>query len=161
MATNRQLRNLTTATKDNALTEAERDEFLRRKLVGRLATNRGDGWWHVTPIWYVWEDGRFYLSLGGSRRHLKNLRRDDHVTLCVDIDPRLDDPSKAPRSVVCFGRAELLEDEASVRAVTEKTGARYIGGLPSELEGALWFEGRTAVVITPVKWLAWDQGKGG
>ena len=26
---------------------------------------------------------------------------------------------------------------------------RYIGGSPPELEEALWFEGRTAVVITP------------
>ena len=160
MDTRRQLLNLTTATKENALTEEERDAVLRRKLVGRLATNRGDGWWHVTPIWYLWEDGRFYLSLGNSRRHLKNLRQDGHVTLCVDVDPRLDDPSQAPRSVVCFGHAELLEDDTRVRAIAEKIATRYIGGVPSELEGALWFEGRTAVAITPVRWLAWDQGKG-
>ena|SRR5262245_20313814 len=160
METRRRLLNLTTATKENALTAAEREEFLRRRLVGRLATNRDDGWWHVTPIWYVWEDGHFYLSLGNTRRHLKNLRRDPHVTLCVDVDPRLDHPSQAPRSVVCFGRAELLEDEARGRAILEKIEIRYIGGTPPELEEALWFEGRTAVVITPVRWLAWDQGKG-
>ena len=103
---------------------------------------------------------RVYLSLGNTRRHLKNLRRDPHVTLCVDVDPRLDHPSQAPRSVVCFGRAELLEDEARGRAILEKIEIRYVGGTPPELEEALWFEGRTAVVITPVRWLAWDQGKG-
>ena len=62
--------NLTTATRDNALTDEEREAFLAEKRVGRLGTNRGDGWWHVTPIWYVWENGCFYLSLGNSRRHL-------------------------------------------------------------------------------------------
>jgi len=160
MPTHSELRNLTTATKDNALTAEERDEFLRRKLVARLASNRGDGWWHVTPIWYVWENERLYLSLGNSRRHLKNMQRDPHVTLCVDIDPRLDDPSRSPRSVVCFGMAELLTDEATVRAISGKVGARYMGGVPSALEDALWFEGRTAVAIIPVRWLAWDQGKG-
>ena len=68
------LLDLTTATKRNALTPEEREEFLSRKLVGRLATLREDGWPHVTPIWYVWEGGRFLLSLGNSRKHLANMR---------------------------------------------------------------------------------------
>ena len=155
------LLDLTTATRRNALTVEEREEFLLRKLVGRLATQRDDGWAHVTPIWYVWEDGRFHLSLGNSRRHLANLRRDPHATMCVDVDPRVDDPTKTPRSVVSFGMAELVEDEPRVREFTEKLELRYLGGVPPEFEEALWFEGRTMVVITPVRWLAWDQSKAG
>ena len=155
----RQLLNLTTATRDNALSESEREAFLAEKRVGRLGTNRGDGWWHVTPIWYVWEGGRFYLSLGNSRRHLANVREDPHVTMCVDEDPRIDDLTKAPRSVVCFGLGKLLADEPSVVEYTEKMEERYLGGVLPELHEALWFEGRTVIEITPVRWLAWDQGK--
>jgi len=153
------LLNLTTATKENALTEEERDRFLAQKLIGRLATNRADGWPHLTPIWYLWEDGRFLLSLGNSRLHLGNIRRDPSVTLCVDVDPRLEDTSKSPRSVVCFGRAALVEDEREVREITERMQIHYIGGVPPEFDEAAWFEGRTVVVVTPVRWLAWDQGK--
>jgi PPOX class probable F420-dependent enzyme len=153
------LLNLTTATKENALTEEERQEFLAEKRVARLGTNRGDGWWHVTPIWYVWEGGLFYLSLGNSRRHLRNVAEDPHVTMCVDEDPRITDLSKAPRSVVCFGLARLIQDEPAVREFTEKLEERYLGGVPPEFDEALWFEGRTVVEITPVRWLAWDQGK--
>jgi PPOX class probable F420-dependent enzyme len=153
------LLDLTTATKRNALSPAEREEFLSRKLVGRLASVREDGWPHVTPIWYLWEGGRFLLSLGNSRRHLANLRRDPHVTMCVDVDPRVEDPTKTPRSVVCFGLAELVEDEPRVREVTEKMELRYLGAVPPEFEEALWFEGRTAVIIEPQRWLAWDQSK--
>jgi hypothetical protein len=160
MAGHQNLLNMTTATRENALTEDERDEFLGRKLPARLATHREDGWPHLTAIWYVWEDGRFYLSLGNSRRHLRNMRRDPHVTMCVDVDPRMEDLSKSPRSVVCFGLAELVEQEEGVREITEKLELRYLGGIPPEFNEALWFEGRTAVIITPVRWLAWDQGKG-
>jgi PPOX class probable F420-dependent enzyme len=154
-----ELLDLTTATRRNALTPEEREEFLLRKLVGRLATLRPDGWPHVTPIWYVWEAGRFNLSLGNSRKHLANIRHDRHVTMCVDVDPRVEDPTKTPRSVVCFGLAELVTDEARVREVTEKMEMRYLGAVPPEFEEALWFEGRTVVVIEPQRWLAWDQSK--
>jgi nitroimidazol reductase NimA-like FMN-containing flavoprotein (pyridoxamine 5'-phosphate oxidase superfamily) len=107
----------------------------------------------------VWESGLFYLSLGNSRRHLRNVAEDPHVTMCVDEDPRITDLSKAPRSVVCFGLARLIQDEPAVREFTEKLEERYLGGVPPEFDEALWFEGRTVVEITPVRWLAWDQGK--
>src|SRR6478609_3338438 len=109
------LMNRTTATKENALTEAERDAFLRDLRIGRLATMREDGWPHVTPIWYVWDGGRFVLSLGKSRRHLQNIARDPKVTLCVDEDPRTTDLTRSPEAVVCFGLAALHEDEATVK----------------------------------------------
>jgi nitroimidazol reductase NimA-like FMN-containing flavoprotein (pyridoxamine 5'-phosphate oxidase superfamily) len=157
----RTLLNRTTATRDNALTDEERDAFLTEKRIGRLASNRGDGWSHLTPIWYVWEDGRFLLTLGKSRRHLRNIAGDPHVTLCVDDDPRMTDLSKAPRSVVCFGLATLVEDEQAVREATRKVETRYLGGAGGpELDELLWFEGRTLVEVTPIRWLAWDQGKG-
>jgi PPOX class probable F420-dependent enzyme len=155
------LLNRTTATKENALTEDERDAFLADKRVGRLATQRADGWPHVTPIWYLWEEGRFLLTLGNSRRHLRNMGADPHVTLCVDDDPRVTDTSKAPRAVVCFGLAALVEDEQAVRAETGRILGRYMEGASGpEFEEVAWFEGRTLVEITPVRWLAWDQGKG-
>ena len=157
-----ELLNRTTATKQNALTEAERDQFLTELRIGRLATQRQDGWPHVTPIWYVWDDGRFVLTLGKSRLHLRNIARDPHVTLCVDEDPRTTDLAKSPRAVVCFGLGKLVEDEAGVREITAKVEERY---LPEDVRGPelaelLGFEGRVGVEITPERWLAWDQGKG-
>ena len=107
----RDLLNATTATSDNALTEAERDALLAERLEARLGTNRADGWPHITPIWYLWQEGTFLLSLGNSRRHIDNLRRDSHVTLCVDIDHRPEGPGHAALAAVCFGEAELIEDE--------------------------------------------------
>ena len=156
------LLNRTTATRENALSPDERDAFLTELRIGRLATMREDGWPHVTPIWYVWDDGRFVLSLGRSRRHLANIARDPKVTLCVDEDPRTTDLTRSPQAVVCFGLATLAHDDATVRDVTSKVEDRY---LPADVRGPeldelLWFEGRVAVIIEPQRWLAWDQGKG-
>src|SRR3954452_19063491 len=120
-----ELLNRTTATKANALTEAERDEFLTGLRIGRLATQGADGWPDLTPIWYVWTDGRVVLPLGKSRRHLRNIARDPHVTLCVDEDPRTTDLSKSPQAVVCFGLATLHHDDPTVRDVTTKVEERY------------------------------------
>jgi PPOX class probable F420-dependent enzyme len=156
------LLNRLTATKENALTEAEREAFLTDLRIGRLATMREDGWPHVTPIWYVWDDGRFVLTLGKSRRHLRNIARDPKVTLCVDEDPRTTDLSKSPRAVVCFGLATLHEDEPTAREFTAKVVPRYVppAARGPELDELIWFEGRVGVEITPQRWLAWDQGKG-
>ena len=156
------LLNRTTATRDNALSTDERDAFLTELRIGRLATMREDGWPHVTPIWYVWDGGRFVLTLGKSRLHLKNIARDPHVTLCVDEDPRTTDLTKSPRAVVCYGLGRLVDEDADVREITAKVEERY---LPAEVRGPeldelLWFEGRVGVEITPQRWLAWDQGKG-
>jgi len=155
------LLNRTTATRENALTAEERDTFLARKLDGHLGTHREDGWWHVTPIWYLWEHGRFYHTLGNSRRHLKNLRRDPRATLCVDVDPRLAEGLQAgTRAVVCFGLAELVADAKLVREITDRILLRYIGPEAPQFEEAVWFEGRTAIILTPVRWLTRDQSKG-
>jgi nitroimidazol reductase NimA-like FMN-containing flavoprotein (pyridoxamine 5'-phosphate oxidase superfamily) len=153
-------RSKSTATKENALDRRELDEFLAIKQDGRLGTNRGDAWWHVTPIWYLWEDGRFFHTLGAGRRHLRNLRADPHATLCIDEDPRLTEGLEAgARSVVCFATAELSEDEGLIRDVTEKVLVRYLGPEASAYVEPIMAEGRTIVTLTPVDWLTWDYNK--
>ena len=155
------LLNRTTATKDNALTEAERDAFLTELRVGRLASNRGDGWSHLTPIWYVWEDGKFILSprqepppppkhRSGSARDAVRGRGPAHYR---------PDQVASGRGLLRAGKAR--RGRGGHPAGTQKVEDRYLPGAEGpELEELLWFEGRVVVEIEPVRWLAWDQGKG-
>jgi PPOX class probable F420-dependent enzyme len=149
-----------TATKENALTASERDALLEGVQHARIGTNRGDGWWHITPIWYVWENGRFRHTLGAGRRHLRNLRRDPHATVCVDQDPRLTQGSEAgARAAICFGTADLSTDEGLIRDVTERILVRYLGPDATAYLDPIMAEGRTIVTITPQHWLTWDYNK--
>jgi PPOX class probable F420-dependent enzyme len=154
-------RSKSTATAENALDSAEVDAFLEVRQDARMGTNRGDGWWHLTPIWYAWDGTRFRHTLGAGRRHLRNLRNDPHVTLCVDEDPRLTEGLAAgARSVVCFGSAELSTDEQLVRDVTWEIIQRYLGDDASQYIEPILAEGRTIVTVTPQHWLTWDYNKG-
>jgi PPOX class probable F420-dependent enzyme len=153
-------RSKSTATKENALSDSERDALLAIRQDARLGTNRGDGWWHITPIWYSWEDGVFRHTLGAGRRHLRNLRRDPHATICVDQDPRLNDGLQAgARAVICFGVAELSTDEGLIRDVTERILVRYLGPEATAYLDPIMAEGRTIVTIRPDNWLTWDYNK--
>lgn len=149
-----------TATKENALTSQEIDDFLALRQDARMATNRGDGWWHLTPIWYFWDGEAFLHTLGAGRTHLKNLRTDPHVTLCADQDPRLENGlSAGAKSIVCFGSASLSTDSTLVLEVTKTIVKRYLGEDGLQYLDMLLAEGRTIVRVTPDSWLTWDYNK--
>ena len=94
--------NKSTATPENALSQAEIDEYLNRRIMARMATQRADGYPHLTPIWFVWEDGKFFHTLGADRVHLTNLARDPRMSLVIDEDYRLETASRrAPARSPC------------------------------------------------------------
>ena len=133
-----------TATKENALTNEERDAFLTEKRVGRLATNREDGWPHVNS--YLVRVGGWPVrpSLGKSRRHLRHIAADPHVTMCVDDDPRSTDLTQSPGPSCASASPLSSRKSRRVREATRKMELRYLEGASGpELEEMLWFEGRT------------------
>jgi len=124
-----------TATRQNALTREELEEFLTRdkvsgKLVpiARVATIRSDGFPHVTPAWYIWEDDKFYISYGAKRQHVKNLRQNERIALVIDEDLR---PQKGPevgaKAVSVRGRATLSTDPDLCREITQKELTKFLG----------------------------------
>jgi PPOX class probable F420-dependent enzyme len=65
------------------VSEAEREEFLKRANVAVLATV-GPAGAHAVPIWYLYEGGVFLMSTGrGSQKH-RDLERNPNVTLVID-----------------------------------------------------------------------------
>ena len=154
--------NKSTATAENALTQAEIDEYLGRRIMARMATQRADGYPHLTPIWFVWEDGKFFHTLGAGRVHLTNLAQNPRMSLVIDEDYRLAEGLAAgARSITVRGDAVLSQDPDLIRDVTYKALVKYLGAADAELYlEPIMAEGRTIVTMTPTAWVTWDYNKG-
>lgn len=98
---------------------AEIDAFLAVTRHALLATNRVDGPPQVSPVWYLYRDGRIYIDVGPDSAKCRNLRRDPHLSLCVD------GTFPDARYVVIYGTVSFLGKASPdygdiVRAIAER-----------------------------------------
>ncbi len=91
------------------------EEFLstQRNLI--LATVRRDGTPQLSPVWYVWRDGAFFISTVTSTAKWKNLVRDARCSGMVD--------HPGGQYVYVSGTAEL--DDGDVYDATLEIVRRY------------------------------------
>jgi PPOX class probable F420-dependent enzyme len=68
--------------------DPESIEFLQGPWLMRLATISSDGFPHVTPVWYVYEDGRIFTSTEKDRVKFRNIARDNKIGASIDWEPR-------------------------------------------------------------------------
>ena len=104
--------------------------ILERPRTAKLATVRKDGRPHVIPVWVdVDAERRIVFNAGEESLHLKAIRRDPRVALCLDDD----DPPFT--FVTVAGTAELVDDLAVVREWAARLGGRYMGADHAESYG--------------------------
>ncbi len=85
------------------MTQTEIETFLAPPRHAIVGTNRVDGPPQLSPVWYIYEDGRMYISVGANTAKHRNLQRDPRISICVDGD-RAD-----VRTVIIYGTAEIIE----------------------------------------------------
>jgi PPOX class probable F420-dependent enzyme len=123
---------------------AEIDAFLAAPRNVIVAGVRKDGRPHVSPNWFLWEGGKFYISTTRNRAKYTIFRRDPRVELVIDDEA-------GHRYVQLSGTVEILEDVPAnvhrVRAIRE----RYGRAVPAdgELAAELTADGRVLLAITP------------
>ncbi len=59
-------------------------KFVKGLVFGKLATIHRDGTPHVTPVWFLYEEGKFLVNTSEDRVKFKNIKRDDRVALLID-----------------------------------------------------------------------------
>jgi PPOX class probable F420-dependent enzyme len=84
------------------MSQQEMAVFLGAPRHAIVGTNAVDGPPQLSPVWYVFDNGRFYISIGTNTAKYHNLQRDPRISVCVDGGyPDF-------RTVMASGEAQLL-----------------------------------------------------
>jgi len=116
-------------------------EFLSGKYFGKLATTVRDGSPHVTPIWYMLEDGRIFVNTTTNRVKYHNIQHDSRVCFMVD---------DGYPYVIILGRARMVKERDGKKDI-ETLALRYTGAEAGR-EAArerYWKQERATVEILP------------
>ena len=127
------------------MTNNEIKEFLNRKLIATLVTLRQDGSPHASPMWYMYQDGKFYSGTGWESLKVRNIERDDRVSLCISTH------NEPYQYIVVDGTCEIVKGDTkrtlprvSVRYLGEKRGKAFDEEMAQIGESVM-------LVITPTK----------
>ena len=115
--------------KKQQLTDAECIEILKNEPRGVLSMLGDDGYPYGVPInhYYCEADGKFYFHGGKKGHRIDAVRQHDKVSFCVyDRGWREDgDWALHIRSVIVFGRIELIEDRETVYEISRQLSYKF------------------------------------
>jgi len=133
----------------------ELTDQLRSFLGGRryavLATHDPDGGIHLTPIWFLFEDDRFYFASSSGSRKAQNVERSPSASAVVDVR----EPGQE-RWVSASGPVEILRN-GEAQAINARIRRRYLApkALDGPIEAALAASDDVTLKLTPARWRSW------
>jgi uncharacterized protein len=118
--------------KDRAMkTSGEMELLLERTPVGRLAVTTKEGP-YIVAVNYLFFEGSIYFHSGLAGRKMEALRADSRVCFLVDeVGPQVlweqgCGISQIYKSVICFGKAELVESMLEKKVILERMVQKYV-----------------------------------
>ena len=142
------------AYKFKELTQNEIDEFLETPLHAVVATNRIDGPPQISPVWYLYEDGRIYIVILVESTKYRNHRRDPRISICIDAG------HPDARAITVYGSIEHVEDDTpSGNDMFWRITRRYVetDEIAHEIiEDAQAGSEKVLAIVTPSKTIARD-----
>lgn len=139
------------------MTEAEIEDFLERSRTATIATIGASGAPHLVAMWYAVIDGDLWIETKAKSQKVVNLRRNPVMSASIEAGQSYDEL----RGVTIEGAAEIVEDEATVRAVCEQVYERYFGPYTEDLKPAIdaMMNKRVAVRLRGSRVRSWDHRK--
>ena len=112
-------------------TSRDMELLLERMPAGRLAVTTEEGP-YVVPVNYLFLEGAIYIHSGQTGRKMEALQADPRVCFLVDeVGPQVvwDQGcgiSQIYASVICFGKAEFVEDPVEKRRILEAMVRKFV-----------------------------------
>ena len=103
------------------LNNDELEQFLNKGHTLILATIRKSGEPFLTPIWYVYQDGAFFIRTPAKSAKVQHIKRDPRVCCLLEEGERWIDLKAAVLSC----HAEIVEDNDVCEAIARDFGAKY------------------------------------
>ena len=116
------------------------EALLREPLFGKLATLMKDGRPQLTPVWYMYEDGKVFVNTNTSRVKYRNIKRDPRVSLLVD---------DGYRYIVISGEGRVADERDPLKDI-ETLAIRYRGEDGRKTaRSTYWKQERITIEIVP------------
>ena len=119
----------------------EQEEFLQENMFCILSTIRKDGAPQSTPVYYLYENGKLYISVTRTRAKTRNILRDPRVSLVV-----LKVERPFPHMQIT-GTAAITEDD--LEPLSRRIFSRFMPNLPDNFTEMLKEQQRRVMVVTP------------
>lgn len=109
------------------LSQQELAHLLALDIPAHLATLDPAGFPRITPLWFLWEQGTFYMTSVEGKRHVADLVRDPHAGLCIDVEKAQSSLGTRPNcQITVRGYAQVMPDVDGVW--TRKITLKYVTG---------------------------------
>jgi hypothetical protein len=105
------------------MSDEEVGDFLEEHRVVICATNGRHGWPHLMPLWYLVRDGELWSWTYAKSQKVRNLERDDRVTLEIETGHEYQEL----RGVMIRARCVLHRELDVVAGVGRDLAVRYGG----------------------------------
>jgi nitroimidazol reductase NimA-like FMN-containing flavoprotein (pyridoxamine 5'-phosphate oxidase superfamily) len=129
------------------MTDAELESFLTEQRTARVATVSSKGEPHVVPMWFVWQDGKFYMNTLKRSRRTRDLENGSPVSVCVDAGYEYGELC----GVTMYG---TFADATNLEELGRLFGEKYWNGMNiPPVKSHKW------VVMKPDKIVSWDFKK--
>ncbi len=128
--------------KRQQLSEAESIKVLQKGTSGVLALHGDDNYPYAVPLSYVLDENTLYFHSALTGHKVDAVKRNPKASFCViDMDCILPERfTTCYRSVIAFGKVEVVEDPAEKRDAIEKLAQKYspchMDGAPAEIQSA-------------------------
>jgi nitroimidazol reductase NimA-like FMN-containing flavoprotein (pyridoxamine 5'-phosphate oxidase superfamily) len=126
-------------------------KLLAHERVCRVATAGTGGMPHVVPVCHVLEGGRIYFGSDRNSTKIRNLQRDAHLAVLVDL---YSEEWDLLRGVMIQGTAKLVHRGPQFRKIRGRLYQKY-AQYPGD--AALGESDSVVVEVTPVRLSAWGM----